>query len=346
MGNVAGIVSPCCCADTRKDPAAKRARPPVPVGPGAVLNSAFVFVKPHAVTSAAVATVKERLAQRGILVTGEGDIASEAIDEHKLIDRHYYAIASKATILKPHELSVPKDKFRGAFQMDFDAALEKKLCLNAMDACQEFGCTADELNTAWGSCKSAGKLVKFGGGFYCGEITMKEKSRYVFNGFFMAMRSAFTAPGKSIHWFTVEWDPSSLSWADFRGRVLGPTDPKAAQPGSLRGDMLAQWKELGLPAEPNTGDNCVHASASPFEGLAERMNWLGKSCQEDPFGRALLAAGVDEATITAWSVDPQVVTDASGETGSLFDQLEDLDASDCIETAMALQELAEERGDG
>jgi len=29
----------------------------------------------------------------------------------------------------------------------------------------------------------------------------------------------------------------------------------------------------GMAAPPNTSDNCVHASASPLEGLAERMNW-------------------------------------------------------------------------
>ncbi len=38
--------------------------------------------------------------------------------------------------------------------------------------------------------------------------------------------------------------------------------------------LTSNWKELGLGYEPTVGDNCVHASASPFEGLAERMNWL------------------------------------------------------------------------
>lgn len=56
--------------------------------------------------------------------------------------------------------------------------------------------------------------------------------------------------------------------------VLGPTDPTAAPEGSLRNMILKDWEALGLAYEPNTGDNCVHASASPFEGLAERMNWL------------------------------------------------------------------------
>ncbi len=44
--------------------------------------------------------------------------------------------------------------------------------------------------------------------------------------------------------------------------------------GSLREMLTSNWKELGLGYEPTVGDNCVHASASPFEGLAERMNWL------------------------------------------------------------------------
>jgi hypothetical protein len=54
----------------------------------------------------------------------------------------------------------------------------------------------------------------------------------------------------------------------------------------------------------------VHASASPFEGLAERTNWLGVAIADDPFGKVLLAAGIPEATIKKWSSDPQVTYDA------------------------------------
>ena len=41
---------------------------------------------------------------------------------------------------------------------------------------------------------------------------------------------------------------------------------------------MKDWEALGLGFVPNVGENSVHASASPFEGLAERMNWL----QADP----------------------------------------------------------------
>merc|ERR1712014_474259 len=113
-----------------------------------------------------------------------------------------------------------------------------------------------------------------------------------FNGFFMSMRSAFTVPGKCIHYYSVEWDEKDLSWEDFRGKVLGPTDPAEAPADSLRGKILADWEKLGLQSVPNVGDNGVHASASPFEGLAERMNWLSTPLAQDAYATALLGAGV------------------------------------------------------
>jgi nucleoside diphosphate kinase len=299
-------------------------------------NSAFVFVKPHAVTEATTDMVRKGLKAKGLRVTSEGILTSDVIDEKKLIDQHYYAIASKATILKPHELNVPKDKFKSFFGLEWEDALKQNIVFNALDACKEFGCSADELSKAWNQAKKDGKLVKFGGGFYCGRVNMNGKELLVFNAFFMTMRSAFTAPGKEIHYYTVEWDEDKLSWEDFRGKVLGPTDPKDAPAGSLRGEILAKWKELGLASEPNVGDNGVHASASPFEATAERMNWLEKRCDQDDYCKELVKAGVKEATINAWSVDPQV-KGLDGKKGSIFDMLEDLDATNCAKKAVALQ---------
>jgi hypothetical protein len=146
----------------------------------------------------------------------------------------------------------------------------------------------------------------------------------------MSMRGKFVAPGTSIHYYVVEFDPHTLSWADFRGNVLGPTNPAGAPAESLRGSMFKDWKSLGMDTEPTVGDNCVHASASPFEGLAEKMNWLKVSPAEDEFGAALIGAGVDESTIKEWSVDPLV------KGKSLFDALEDLDTAECIAAAVEL----------
>ena len=161
--------------------------------------------------------------------------------------------------------------------------------------------------------------------FYCGLV----EGLYVFNGFFMSMRAKFVTPGTSIYYYVVEWDATATPWADFRGQVLGPTDPKDAPATSLRGLIYSQWEALGLAEVPNVGDNGVHASASPFEAMAERMNWIGTPLADDPFGAALLAAAVPEAYISAGTVDPQVAL-PGGLKGSLFDALEDLDTDECL----------------
>jgi nucleoside diphosphate kinase len=307
-----------------------------------MLNQAFVFIKPHAVTDKVKALVKEGLEARGIKITSEGSLSSETIDEKKLIDQHYYAIASKATILKPNELNVPVDKFQEQFGLSWEDALAGGRVFNAMDGCADLGLTADEMDAQWGICKKAKKLIKFGGGFYCGLIEIEGKEpAYVFNGFFMSMRSKFTAPGLSIYYYTVEWDPATLSWEDFRGKALGPTDPAEAPEDSLRGLVMKQWEELGLAAEPNVGDNGVHASASPFEGLAERCNWVSVPLAEDAYGKALLDAGIPEEWIVAGCVDPQVEgAKEDGSKGSLFDAVEDMDAEKCAARLMELAKVA------
>jgi hypothetical protein len=94
-------------------------------GGGSLKNQAFVFVKPHAVTDPVNSLVRDKLKSKGITIRAEGEITSEVIDEKKLIDQHYYAIASKATILKPSEMNVPADKFKEAFGVEWKDVLAK-----------------------------------------------------------------------------------------------------------------------------------------------------------------------------------------------------------------------------
>jgi len=298
-------------------------------------NSAFVFVKPHANTEATQKLVREKLLAKGIEILSESNIDGNTIDEKKLIDQHYYAIASKATILTADKIPVPEDKFEETFGEKWSDVLKEGRAANAMQACEKFGCTADELNAAWG----AAKVVKFGGGFYCGSVSVKEQAPlYVFNAFFMVMRSKFVGDGVSIHCYEVQWDPKELSWESFRGQLLGPTDPKECPEGSIRKAILDKYKDLGLSSVPNKGDNGVHASASPFEGLAEKCNWLGASSETDAFGKALVKSGLSKKTIADWSVDPRVSL-PGGEKGSVFDALEDMDVDDCLAKLVELNGL-------
>lgn len=318
---------PSCCSASNTCPVTKKEEP---------LNSAFVFVKPQANTEATQKLVREKLTEAGIEILTESEVEGKVIDENKLIDQHYYAIASKATILPAEEIPVPADKFEANFGETWEKVLSEKRACNALEACERFGCNAAELNDAWQKTNA----VKFGGGFYCGLVSCNGKELYVFNAFFMTMRSKFVGEGTSIHTYEVQWNPAKLSWSDFRNKLLGPTDPADGPEGSIRREILDKYEQLGLASVPNKGDNGVHASASPFEGLAEKNNWLSVDFAADNFGKALLEAGLSEETIKAWSVDPRV-TLPDGSQGSVFDALEDMDVQDCLDKLVELNKLNE-----
>jgi nucleoside diphosphate kinase len=177
---------------------------------------------------------------------------------------------------------------------------------------------------------------------------------FVINGFYMSMREKFTLPDAKIHYLVVEWSADAISWEDFRGKVLGATDPTTAEDGSIRKMILDTWEELDLKSVPNVGDNGVHASASPFEAMCERLNWLSVPLEEDSYAQAMLAAGIPKDTVEAWTKDPQVdravinviqkKDEVSGHIqifeecvkGSIFDALEDKNSSDCLAKCMSV----------
>ncbi|KAJ1625011.1 hypothetical protein T492DRAFT_1042819 [Pavlovales sp. CCMP2436] len=226
---------------------------------------ALVFIKPHACNPKVVELVRTKLAAAGIHVTSEGQIGAERMDKEMLIDNHYGAIAAKAVKLKPEQLNVPA-KGKAEFKKG------KAEIIFSTNQSDEY-------------CKL--ELLKFGGGFYVGKVG----DIFVINGFYAAMRAAYTTPPAELHYFTVQWSTETVSWEAFRADVLGATNPGDAAKGSA---------------------------------LAERMNWTGVALDEDLYGRGLLAAGIPAETIMSWTEDPQVTL--SGKKGSLFDFLEDKDA--------------------
>jgi nucleoside diphosphate kinase len=294
---------------------------------GSETNAAFVFVKPHACNDAVVERVRKSFAGWGITIKSEAKINGAVIDAESLIDNHYGAIAAKAMTTLPADLHVPtkgQAAFEKAFGLTWAAALAAGQVYNAKQACEKLGIDGAGLDAKWAQTNRGVDCIKFGGGFYCASID----GIFIMNGFYMSMRGGYCKQSANIHTFTVEWPAAKISWERFRGEVLGGTNPAEAAEGSLRKDIFDNWAELGLAAEPNTGDNGMHASASPFEGLAERLNWCGATVASDIFGSALLAAGVAEETILAGTQDPQATLD--GKTGSFFDHLEDQDAADNI----------------
>ena len=311
-------------------------------------NTAFVFAKPHANTPAVLEVIRTKFAEQGIKVLKEGVVTGEEIESKGFIDQHYYAIAEKSTLTAGKDLPVTPEKFKEAFAEDWSTVVAEGRALNALEFKNKFSAFQPEgaLDKAWDATSAPGKRTKLGDGFYCGQIPVDGVEYYTFNAFFMTMRGKFTSPGSSIHYYVVEFDPATLSWADFRGKVLGPTNPADAPTDSLRGIVAANWQKLGLQAPCDGSDNAVHASASPFESLVERTNWLACYVADDPFGSALLAKGIPEATIKRWSNDPQVKYDDETakekgmSKGSIFDALKDLDYKQCLDRCVAINKAS------
>jgi len=63
---------------------------------------------------------------------------------------------------------------------------------------------------------------------------------------------------------------------DFIRKMVGPTEPNSAQPGTIRGDYAHVTY-----GQANTADrsisNIVHASADPSEAKAEIIHWFAES---------------------------------------------------------------------
>lgn len=165
---------------------------------------------------------------------------------------------------------------------------------------------------------------------------------WVINGFYLINREKFTAPGKKIRFYVVEWSEGDLTWKDFRALVVGPTDPTAAPRESLRGVIMHEWKQLGLAAEPTVSDNGIHASAGPLEGLVERHVWVGTEFAEDDFAAAAVAAGIPLALLETLATNP--VTTIRSETAPVFDLLEDKQSSEVIELLKLVAHDAVEKG--
>ena len=114
------------------------------------------------------------------------------VDKNKLIDQHYYSIASKATILQPKDIPVPISKFEEYFNESYYQVLnEGRLCnaIQAMEKLQQLDSNdnnnnnnnigVEELNLKWQQIPDR-DMIKFGGGFYCGKVYLRSYDYFVF----------------------------------------------------------------------------------------------------------------------------------------------------------------------
>jgi len=290
-------------------------------------NHALLFIKPHGQVAAMKSFLEDAIIAAGMIITGAGDVNGKTIDEKGMIDSHYAAIAQYAMQTSPSDLPLSdasKAEFKKTYSAEWEASCKDGKVLNLKATAEKLKMSLEAVNDKVEVAKKDKLAIKLMPGCYCAHL--KEDDIFVVNGFYGPMRAQFTAEAAKVSWYTVAWDESKLSWADFRGKFLGATDVTKADKESLRGKLFADHEKYGLPFVPDTSKNCIHGSASPLEGLNERLIWLaasGATLENDPFGKALVAAGLTSDNIKKALTNPTV------DGKPLFDVVEDQNAADC-----------------
>ena len=172
---------------------------------------------------------------------------------------------------------------------------------NTQKYSEQFDVPLLEISARWAKVS---KVIRLATSIYVAEL---EKGAFVINGFWPGLRESYLsggvsspAEGQNVHYFVVKFDPRELSWRDFRSRVIGNADPSLAESTSIRGSLYDAWQEVGLPCQPKTSSNAIYASAGPLSALRDRKKWTGVLVENDPYGQALLSAGVSSNLLQHW----------------------------------------------
>lgn len=298
------------------------------------MNQAFVFIKPHVIgNEKATSFIMKKFEENKISIVSSGSISGDTIKADSLIDKHYSVNAKVGTTLDPSELFLndeAKETFKKEFGLSWDDAVSQNKVYSGVAAQKKYGdISGDELNKIWGS----GEVKKVAGGLYV--VHIEKDDIYMMNGFYPSIREVFTDSEAQIDYYMVDFDKTDLCWKDFRGKVIGATNPNAADPNSIRGFLCANQEKYGLKVSYR--DNIIHASASPFEGLVEKLTWLeGFDFNTDPLGVKLAEKGYNGEKVLALRDENPVLTLKGYENEKLIDVLEDKDTQDVADIIFSL----------
>mmetsp|Transcript_15227 Transcript_15227/g.18837 ORF Transcript_15227/g.18837 Transcript_15227/m.18837 type:complete len:338 (+) Transcript_15227:178-1191(+) len=301
------------------------------------LNNAVVFLKPHVCSNEAAETlVKDHLSSHSIQILSRQVIPAEVIEQKGMIDKHYGTIAANAYEIKPAQL-IPtlRDSIKENFSEKFGQSISEVEANGGLVNLGDYLANNEDEGVEsvfeqWQ--KNNDTLFKLAPGTYCAKM---DNGMLVVNGFYGQLRQKYIAPGVELVVYKVQFDGEKVPWEEFRGSVIGATNPEKAVKGSLRQKFLESYEELGV-SKPTMADNGVHASAGPIEALHERSIWLGVNVADDEFTKLMLSKGVKIDVITDLCNNKTV--QLNGETGPAFDLLEDKNSDYVVDAAVALSQ--------
>lgn len=267
-----------------------------------------------------------------------GCLGYDYLGKTGIINEHYGVIGNLAAngmkALTPELQQKVRDNFPGIADDRIFGALQ---FLQANPSI-----TAEQLGAEWETHNTA-RTKKLAPGTHSQQMNFAGSGDcVVFVGFFPLMAAHFTATGRSIIAMPVR---SKTNWEVLRNTMIGDTDPQNAVAGSFRGDLLQNKAALDMPIV-NKGQNGIHMSAGPLEGMVELIRFTsdrasGQTLATDVtnFGAAYLAAGGSKADLQTLQTNP--LLNVNGKTISAFDVTEHVDMAPAIATLQsALKQAA------
>lgn len=293
-------------------------------------NELLMFAKPEIFmvgdpehTRTALNMIFEKLAEFGAEVDGVIIVGGKALEDKEIMNRHYGFINTMSR--RASELVSAEDR----------AKIEELLGVS-LDEYRLYGgheflkahpqYNAQTLDDLWFTKKSQ----KVRGGFYVQAYEADSEKFVLVNGFHPVQLLHFTEPSHRIVLLLLH---SDTDWGKLRNDLVGATFPEKAVPGSIRGTLYADPAKFGFETV-DIGNNGVHLSAGPYEGLFEVMNFLGNLLDLDTHRqpplvlKKLMDAGLNYEDALKVTENPTIEVD--GRTTSLYDATEDVNTDEAV----------------
>ncbi len=303
---------------------------PATIGDTPERNELVMFVKPEiflveqpADTTAALEMIFAKLDDFEARIDGIALVGGQALEEKEIMNRHYGFInemSRKASTLidaadrkKIEELlgvSLETTKLYGGHEF-----------LKAHPKYDAFS-----LDALWFTKKS----LKVRSGFYVQTYEADGETFVLVNGFHPVQLAHFTDPTHRILLLLIH---SDTDWSKLRNDLIGVTFPEKADPGSIRGTLFLNPHAYGFE-KVDIGNNGVHLSAGPYEGVVEIINFFGNLLNLDTSAkpplaiRKLVAAGLTPEQALGVTKNPTVTKD--GKQTDLFSATEDVNTDDAV----------------
>ncbi|KAH8611799.1 hypothetical protein ERJ75_000990100 [Trypanosoma vivax] len=257
-------------------------------------NRALVMLKPFAVNSWTILTVKNALNAANVVVKRDMSLFSTYVCDRFLSSDTFYKVGRFAD-LSPVSLNSEisrstKKMFQSFFNLEWNACLLLGKLMGATTACEKFQLSPSALLKEWDNSERV-ELNP-----HCQAAYLASRDVYVLNGFIPFLRDIYGRAGSRVHVFEVEWAEDVWTWHDFCDVLVGDVgsgDPRKAAEGSLQRMLTEGWREFDLRVQPVSYATApLYVSQGPLEAAADREIWFEAELSEDPFVQHLLLEGV------------------------------------------------------